>query len=112
MAAGKPCVGWHAYKRHNKNLNAFYHEGMNVVVKKPVLILDPRTPMTLRVPTIRLDDEWVAQPIVKKTKLKLAYNRLRKQLLSYKGIHPDLHVNNVGWYEISPNKWVPRLFDW
>lgn len=93
--------------RLGKKLNAFYNEKIGLVVKKPMLILDPRTPRSVRVPTICLDSEWIVQPIVKKVRLKIAYNQINKELAKYRGIHPDLHCGNIGWYE---DKAV--MFDW
>ena len=107
LSKGNEVRGWHAYKRRGKPLQAFFNKKLGWVVKCPVLILDQRTPLFVRVPTIRLNCDWVAQPIVIKNDLKVACERIRKQLVSYKGIHPDLHCGNVGWHENTA-----VMFDW
>lgn len=111
LSKGNKVKGWRPYKRRGKSLEAFFNKRVGWVVKCPVLILDQRTPLFVRVPTIRLNCDWVAQPIVIKNDLKVACERIRKQLVSYKGIHPDLHCGNVGWVKIA-GELVPRLFDW
>lgn len=82
---------------------------MGVVVKKPNFILDDRTPLTVRVPTIDLKNGWVIQPFVKKVRLKEACDQIREKLNGCydKGIFPDLHTGNVGWLNDEP-----KMFDW
>lgn len=88
-------------------MEAFFNKRLGWVVKKPVFIMDHRTPLCVRVPTIRLDNDWVAQPIVSKVDLKWAVETIRTTLSEFKGIHADLHVGNVGWHN---NQAV--MFDW
>ena len=90
-------------------LDAFYHRGLGLVVKKPKFIMDPRTPTKLRVPTIALGMGWVVQPLTHKILLKLAMFHLSPELAKChaRGIRPDAHTGNVGWYN---GKAV--LFDW
>ena len=109
LSDGKKRIGWKRYKSTIRQMDAFYHEGLGVVLKNPKFIMEPRTPLIVRVPTVQLGDGWVIQPITRKTQLKEAVEQIRKQLEPYlaKGIFPDLHVGNVGWYE---NK--PLMFDW
>jgi hypothetical protein len=82
---------------------------MGLVVKKPAFILEHRLPLVFRAPTINLGDGWVCQPILEKKRLKLAFNKLYKDLKPYikRGIYPDIHIGNIGWYN---NK--PLFFDW
>ena len=87
----------------------FYNTEIGLVLKKPAFILEHRTPLVFRAPTIDLGDGWVCQPILEKKMLKLAFNKLHKDLKPYikRGIYPDIHLGNIGWY----NK-KPLLFDW
>jgi len=107
--------GLRRVKTHwSRSVVAFYHDGLGVVVKRAIYILDPRTPKHMRAPTIKLGKGWVAQPILKKTQLLEACRILTKKLNPYlkMGINPDLHTGNVGWYQISPKRRIPLLFDW
>ena len=102
-------AGFQKVKSAYRVIDAYYHHGLGIVVKRPSLILEPRTPSFLCVPTTKLRRGWVVQPIVKKTRLKEAVGVLLRQLEPYiaKGYAPDLHHGNVGWYK---NK--PLMFDW
>ena len=102
-------AGFQKVKSAYRVIDAYYHHGLGIVVKRPALILEPRTPSFLCVPTTKLRRGWVVQPIVKKTRLKEAVGVLLRQLAPYiaKGYAPDLHRGNVGWYK---NK--PLMFDW
>ena len=82
---------------------------MGVVVKKQNFILDERTPMEVRVPTTKLKNGWVVQPLLKKVRLKEACEQIREKLNGCydKGIFPDLHTGNVGWLNDEP-----KMFDW
>lgn len=106
---GQHVKGWGAFKSTYRGVTAYYNKKLGIVVKVPHFILEPRTPLFLRVPTIKLDDEWVAQPLLRKTDLRRALTMLRKSLKPYldKGIFPDIHAQNVGWYNGKP-----LLFDW
>lgn len=88
-------------------MDAFYHNGLGVVLKCPRFIMEPRTPLILRVPTINLGDGWVVQPIALKTNLKEAVTQIQKKLKKFNGIVPDIHVGNVGWFDGKA-----LLFDW
>lgn len=103
---GQP-EGWRRFKSTYREMDAFYNPKLGWVLKKSKLILDFRTPLHLRVPTFKLENEWVLQPLVKKINLKLAVEAIKKELEKYPRIKPDLHIGNVGWYE---NK--PLMFDW
>jgi hypothetical protein len=62
-----------------------------------------------RVPTYQLKNDYIIQPLVSRKNLGSAVRKLRNQLKPYlkRGIFPDLHTGNVGWYK---NK--PLMFDW
>lgn len=109
LDAGIKVRGFVQVKSTYRNINAFYNHKLGIIVKHPACILEPRIPSYLKAPTINLRDGWVVQPILKKTRLKLAVKRLEKQLKPYRkqGMTPDLHTGNVGWYK---NK--PLMFDW
>lgn len=105
---GENVVGWSRFKSKYRRMDAFYNKTYGMVVKRPKFIMDQRTPLKLRVPTINLGDGWVLQPLVKKTNLKQAVDQIKLQLKSkYPNINPDLHTENVGWYEGKP-----LMFDW
>lgn len=107
LADGAKIKGWKRYKSKNRTMLAFYHEGLGIVLKNPRFIMEHRTPLIIRVPTIKLNDGWVIQPIAVKTNLKEAVDTIKKQLNKHKGVFPDIHVGNVGWYNGKP-----LLFDW
>lgn len=92
-----------------RKLQAYHNKKMGVVVKKPNFILDHRTPMDVRVPTLDLKNGWVIQPFVKKVRLKEACEQIRVKLNGCynDGIFPDLHTGNVGWLGDEP-----KMFDW
>ncbi len=101
--------GFVRYDSTYRRLQAYKHEELGIVVKRPACILDDRTPKKLRVPTISLGGGWVAQPVVQKTNLKRAAEIIRRRAKPYQKfkIFPDIHTGNVGWYR---GKAV--LFDW
>lgn len=111
--------GWKRYTSTYRRMLAFYNPKLGIVIKRPNCIYDPRTPRAVRVPTIPLNglkdpisgqsNDWVAQPIVKKVRLREAVDILNKKLRKArrKGVTPDLHYQNVGWY-----KGKPVMFDW
>jgi len=109
MDSGAQVKGWKQFKSTTREMSAFYNKSLGVVVKKPKFILEHRTPLFLRVPTVNLGDGWVAQPLVRKTDLRAALKALRASLKPYLalGFWPDLHKGNVGWYGKKP-----VLFDW
>ena len=109
LHAGKKVRGWGTFKRRGNHLDAYYNKKLGVVIKHQNFILDGRTPNKFKVPTYSLDQEYVIQPLVEKKNLGLAVSKLRAKLKPYlkRGIFPDLHVGNVGWYK---NK--PLMFDW
>lgn len=109
LACGGEIKGWKKFTSTYRRLRAFYNKRLGVVVKSPNCILDEDTPRAVRVPTIELGENWVAQPIVKKVRLRKACNILRKRMArAYRnGVFPDLHCQNVGWY-----KGQPVMFDW
>jgi hypothetical protein len=101
--------GFTRFQSTYRTLQAYGNRKLGVVVKQQNCILDPRTPDNVRVPTIYLKNGWVIQPFVKKVKLKRACELIRASLSeSYKrGVYPDLHTGNVGWYQGKP-----VMFDW
>ena len=109
LELGRPVKGFRRFKSTYRQHMAFRNDKLGIVVKKPKYIGTNRTPRHLRVPTIQLGLGWRVQPIVAKVHLKLAYGIIIKQLEPYflKGIIPDAHIQNVGWYEGKP-----LLFDW
>jgi hypothetical protein len=109
LAGGNKMNGWKRFKSTYREMDAFYHDGLGIVLKKPAYIMEHRTPLFLRVPTIKLGDGWVVQPFAKKTNLKIAVNKIQKQLEPYlaRGIFPDIHKGNVGWVNDKP-----LMFDW
>lgn len=104
---GSNADGWSRFTSTYRQMDAYYNKSFGMVVKRPKLILDKRTPKHLRAPTVSLGDGWVIQPFVKKTNLKAAVNQIRAELKKYPSIKPDVHVGNVGWYDGKP-----VLFDW
>jgi len=89
-----------------------YHcKARGLVIKRPNFILNPRTPLKVRVPTIVIREDrnamgdWVAQPFVLKHDKKLAKERIIKMLGTDVGY--DIHAYNVGWYQGKP-----VMFDW
>jgi hypothetical protein len=109
LHAGERVKGWGTFKRRGNHLDAYYNKKLGVVIKHQNFILDEKTPRKFRVPTYSLDQEYVIQPIVEKKNLALAVSILREKIKPYlkRGIFPDLHVGNVGWY-----KGKPLMFDW
>lgn len=109
LDSGENVKGWKRFKSTYREMSVFYNKSLGVVVKNPKFILDPRTPVSLRVPTVKLGDGWVVQPLVRKTELGEALRSLKQDLKPYlkKGIFPDIHSGNVGWY-----KGKPLMFDW
>lgn len=109
LEVGETVRDWTRYKSTYRQMNAFHNAKLGLVLKNPAFILDDSTPMSVRVPTVEITDEWVAQPIVSKTRLKMAVDAINKVLVPYRkrGIAPDVHVGNAGWYNGKP-----VLFDW
>ena len=110
LLSGESVKGWHRFKSKTRELDAYYNKNLGVVIKKPVFILEERTPKKFRVPTYELTpDGYVVQPLVVKKNLGSALAILRKEMKPYikKGIFPDLHKGNVGWYDGKP-----VMFDW
>lgn len=109
LDSGTQLKGWKRFKSTYREMSAFYNTKDGIVLKKPKFILDHRTPVSLRVPTVKLGDGWVAQPLVRKTDLGKALKTLKEDLRPYlkKGIFPDIHRGNVGWYEGKA-----LMFDW
>jgi len=101
--------GWKRFTSTYRTIQAYGHKGLGLVVKKQNCILEPRTPMSVRVPTMKLKNDWVVQPLVKKVRLREAclYIGGRLVFARERKIHPDLHTGNVGWYNGKP-----VMFDW
>jgi hypothetical protein len=109
LLSGESVKGWRRFKSKTRELDAYYNKKLGVVIKKPVFILEHRTPNKFRVPTFELKDDYILQPLVSKKNLGDALVKLRKDMKPYinKGIFPDLHKGNVGWH-----KGKPVMFDW
>jgi hypothetical protein len=109
LASGKKVKGWRRFNSKSRKLNAFYNSSLGVVLKKPVFIMDHRTPLALRAPTVYLKDDWVVQPILKRNDLNEALAIIQGQLVPHlaRGIFPDIHRGNIGWLGKQP-----LMFDW
>lgn len=107
LETGGNVDGWHRFFSTYRQMDAFYNKTMKMVVKRPKFIMDARTPLHLRVPTAKVDNGWVVQPMVKKINLKEAVRQINEELKKYPNIRPDVHKGNVGWFD---GKAV--LFDW
>lgn len=111
LGAGKVEDGYIQFKMpYRRNVQAFYNKKLGIVVKMPSIIVEPRTPLSLRAPTIALGNKWVCQPILKRNALKRAQTHIEKKLEKHylsNGMWPDVHSGNVGWLG---NKAV--LLDW
>lgn len=101
--------GWAQFKSTYRDMDAYRNTKLGVVLKRPACILEPRTPKQFRVPTFSLENGWVVQPLVEKVNLGKAVKTIRKKMQTHlkRGLWPDIHVGNVGWY-----KGKPLLFDW
>jgi hypothetical protein len=101
--------GWRRIQSTSRHMDVFFNDGLGVVLKHPKFILEHRTPSFLRIPTVKLGDGWVVQPKARRTDLKAAVDQIRTHLEPYlaKGIFPDIHHGNVGWYNGKP-----LMFDW
>jgi hypothetical protein len=82
----------------------YLHKGDGIIIKRPNFILNSKTPLKVRVPTIKLTAEWVTQPEVFKYDTDLAVKIIKQQLGK---VFCDLHKYNVGWY-----RGEPVMFDW
>jgi hypothetical protein len=107
LSKGKKVRGWRPYLRSGKPLESYFNKRIGWVIKRPAYTQQPLTPPSVRVPTIELEDGWVAQPIVRKVDLKKAVIVIRTKLIDFKGTYPDLHWGNVGWH-----KGKAVMFDW
>lgn len=107
FAGGHSLRGWRRFKSTYREMDAYYNTRKGLVLKKPKFILDDRTPKCLRVPTIKLKNGWSVQPLVKKINLKKALVILNDRVKKYPNIWPDLHTENIGWYNGKP-----LMFDW
>lgn len=101
--------GWKRFTSTYRTIQAYSHKGLGLVVKRPNCILEPRTPLAVRVPTMKLKNGWIVQPLVKKVELRRACDVIGERLKSVRErkIYPDLHTGNVGWYNGKP-----VMFDW
>lgn len=93
------CFGWTRVSKRTP----VYRKG-DLILKNPNFILNDKTPIKFRVPTIKIRHDWVVQPYCQKIRTKLAATILRKQMGN---LMCDLHAQNVGWY-----KGKPVMFDW
>jgi hypothetical protein len=102
-------LGWSRFTSTYRTLQAYRHKALGIVLKKPNCILEPRTPLSVRVPTVKLKNGWVMQPLVKKVELRKACDIISGHLKDARErqIYPDLHTGNVGWYNGHP-----VMFDW
>jgi hypothetical protein len=107
LEAGYKVRGYRRYHSVYRKLSAFYNKGLGIVVKRHESVIDHKTPTCLRAPTIPIGLGWYAQPILRKTELRKAFVAICRKLRKHKGIYPDLHIGNVGWYNSTP-----LMFDW
>ena len=92
--------------RMSKRVPAYRNKKLGLVIKRSNFILNPRTPLKVRVPSITLDQfDWVVQPYCERVKLDVAVQLIKKELSERH--NSDLHPGNVGWY-----KKKPVMFDW
>jgi len=92
--------------RMSPRVPAYRNKERYLVIKRANFILNPWTPLKVRVPTIKLDEYgWVVQPYCERYRLKEAVQLIRKHLSKNHGT--DLHCGNVGWYMGKP-----VMFDW
>ena len=106
---GLRVYGFHKYTSTVRYVEAYQNKKMGIVVKIPGFILESRTPLCVRAPTITLESDWVVQPLVERRDLAKAVKTIERKLKPFRkrGIHPDVHVQNVGFFQ---NRAV--LFDW
>lgn len=97
-------VGGYKFLRICKRVPVYRCNALGLILKKPAFIMNPKTPQHVRVPTVKMSEGWVVQPVVKKVDRKKAVMLIRKKLGD---ISCDLHHLNVGWY-----KGKPVMFDW
>jgi hypothetical protein len=109
LLKGQQVKGWKPIPCKSRKVDGFYNKKLGVVIKRPVFILEHRTPMEFRFPTYFLQESYVLQPLAERKNLRLALQILRGKLKKYLkyGIFPDLHTGNIGWYQGKP-----LMFDW
>lgn len=96
--------------RMTPRVPAYRNKERYLVIKRANFIMNPWTPLKVRVPTIKLDKYgWVVQPYCERYRLKEAVQLIAKQLGKNHGC--DLHYANVGWI-CERGKMVPKMFDW
>ena len=84
--------------------NVYRNRDMGIIIKQNSFIMTPTTPLSVRVPTIKLENGWVVQPLVSRMEARQAVKLIGKKLGNF---YCDLHVNNVGWWNGKP-----LMFDW
>lgn len=109
LVLDKKVNGWRRFRSRQRRLKAFYNNDLGLVLKHPVFILDHRTPLALRAPTVYLDSEWVVQPILSRHNLSEALSLIKIELQPHlaRGVCPDIHTGNIGWLNGKP-----LMFDW
>ncbi len=93
-----------------KRSYVYRNRKIGIVLKAPSFIMTPNTPLRVRIPTIKINSDWVAQPIAVRSRAAEAVIALQYKLVNVNP-YPDLHKDNVGWIKVE-GKLVPRLFDW
>lgn len=97
-------VDGHRFQAICKRVPVYKSKKLNLILKRPALILNEKTPKSVRIPTIEINGLWVVQPIA-----NLENNHGALAILTaVKGLgESDLHLGNVGWYDGKP-----VMFDW
>ena len=109
MEAGDPentiIVDGRQFDRICQRCPVYRCKSLGLVVKQPHFIMTENTPLKVRIPTLKLNDEgWVVKPIAVKRNTNTAVSLIKKQLGDF---YCDLHYLNVGWWNDKP-----YMFDW
>ena len=101
--------GWRAKTFHRKggDLVIYRNEKLRLVVKAPSVLYDPPPPTELIVPTVKLFDGWVVQPLCTFEDRSGAFHSLIRKIGEKDRYSWDLHLWNVGRWNGKP-----VLFDW
>lgn len=89
-----------------KRSYVYRNRRMSIILKAPSFILAMNTPLRVRIPTIKINKDWVAQPIAVRSHAAAAVIALQYKLVNVNP-YPDLHKENVGWWH-----GVPLMYDW
>lgn len=93
------------YRRICQRVPVYVVKQYGLVIKQPNFIMSPPPPHPeVLIPTVKLRDGWVVQPVANRAKKRMAALMIRKIIGEY---FTDLHPDNVGWV-----KGKPVMFDW